>query len=169
MGGDLHHCTGLNPTEPRAEVHLEIPDGQNEHLLLAGGVVGRPTGEVLPAPGQAHLLGLDAAQQFGQLLDQGLEQGAGRRYGQTKLRLSSKRSAMELVNIHQAKTHLSQLLQEVEQGQDVVIARSGVPIARLVAWQAPAQPVAAPGAMRGQIQLDDNFDAPLDGLFEALR
>ncbi len=75
---------------------------------------------------------------------------------------------MEVVNIHQAKTHLSQLLQEVEQGQDVVIARSGVPIARLVAWEAPAQPVAAPGAMRGRIQLMDDFDAPLDDLFEAL-
>ena len=72
------------------------------------------------------------------------------------------------VNVHQAKTHLSQLLQEVEQGQEVVIARSGVPIARLVAWQAPSQPVAAPGAMRGQITLAEDFNAPLDGLFEAL-
>lgn len=55
------------------------------------------------------------------------------------------------------------------QGQDVVIARSGVPIARLVAWQTPPQQVAAPGAMRGQITLPDDFDAPLDDLFEALR
>ena len=47
--------------------------------------------------------------------------------------------------------------------------RMGVPIARLVAWQAPTQPVAAPGAMRGQITLTDDFDAPLDGLFEALQ
>jgi prevent-host-death family protein len=76
---------------------------------------------------------------------------------------------MAMVNVHQAKTHLSQLLQEVEQGQEVVIARSGVPIARLVAWRAPVQAIAAPGAMRGQIQLSDDFDAPLDGLFEALR
>jgi antitoxin (DNA-binding transcriptional repressor) of toxin-antitoxin stability system len=73
-----------------------------------------------------------------------------------------------LVNVHQAKTHLSQLLQDVEQGSEVVIARSGVPIARLVAWQAPAQRVAAPGAMRGQIELREDFDSPLDGLFEAL-
>jgi antitoxin (DNA-binding transcriptional repressor) of toxin-antitoxin stability system len=50
----------------------------------------------------------------------------------------------------------------------VVIARSGVPIARLVAWQAPAQTVAAPGVMRGQIVLAEDFDEPLDGLFEAL-
>ena len=76
---------------------------------------------------------------------------------------------MAMVNVHQAKTHLSQLLQEVEQGQEVVIARSGVPIARLVAWRAPVQAIAAPGAMRGQITLAEDFDAPLEGLFEALR
>ncbi len=74
-----------------------------------------------------------------------------------------------MVNVHQAKTHLSQLLQDVEQGQEVVIARSGVPIARLVAWRAPVQAIAAPGAMRGQIQLSDDFDAPMEGLFEALQ
>jgi len=76
---------------------------------------------------------------------------------------------MEPVNIHQAKTQLSQLLHVVEQGEEVVIARAGVPIARLVSWQAQAQPVAAPGAMRGQIQLAADFDAPLDGLFKALQ
>jgi antitoxin (DNA-binding transcriptional repressor) of toxin-antitoxin stability system len=92
----------------------------------------------------------------------------------TKTSLASKPLAHQpltspqLVNV-QANTHLSQLLQEVEQGQEVVITRSGVPIARLVAWRAPAQAVAAPGAMRGQITLADDFDAPLDGLFEALQ
>ena len=63
---------------------------------------------------------------------------------------------MESVNIHQAKTQLSQLLHLVEKGEEVVIARAGVP-------------VAAPGAMHGQINLADDFDAPLDGLFEALQ
>jgi len=76
---------------------------------------------------------------------------------------------MEPVNIHQAKTQLSRLLQVVEQGEEVVIARAGVPIARLVGWKAPVQRVAAPGAMRGRIQLADAFDAPLDDLFEALQ
>jgi prevent-host-death family protein len=76
---------------------------------------------------------------------------------------------MALVNVHQAKTHLSQLLLEVERGEEVVIARSGVPVARLVAWEGSAQPVAAPGAMQGQITLREDFDAPLDGLFETLR
>jgi len=74
---------------------------------------------------------------------------------------------MALVNVHQAKTHLSKLLQEVERGEEVVIARSGVPVARLVAWHAPAQPVAAPGAMRGKIEMADDFDAPLDELLDA--
>ena len=74
-----------------------------------------------------------------------------------------------MVNVHRAKTHLSELLQEVEQGQEVVIGSSGVPIARPVPWIKPAQPVAAPGALRGQIKRANDFDAPLDGLFEALR
>jgi prevent-host-death family protein len=39
---------------------------------------------------------------------------------------------MKTVNIHEAKTHLSALLNEVEQGEDVVIARNGAPVARLV-------------------------------------
>ena len=76
---------------------------------------------------------------------------------------------MGLVNVHHAKTHLSQLLQDVAQGQEVVIARAGVPIARLVAWQRPSTTVAAPGAMRGQIEICEDFDAPLDDLFEAMR
>lgn len=73
------------------------------------------------------------------------------------------------VNVHQAKTHLSQLLQEVEAGEEVVIARSGVPIARLVPWRHPQAAIAPPGAMRGQITLAEDFDAPLDDLFEALQ
>jgi prevent-host-death family protein len=77
--------------------------------------------------------------------------------------------AMAVVNVHQAKTHLSQLLQEVEQGEEVVIARAGVPIARLVPWRPAVQRVAPPGAMRGQISISADFEAPLDGLFEALR
>jgi prevent-host-death family protein len=39
---------------------------------------------------------------------------------------------MKTVNVHQAKTHLSALLSDVEQGEDVVIARNGTPVARLV-------------------------------------
>ncbi len=44
----------------------------------------------------------------------------------------AKLRGMKTVNIHQAKTHLSALLSEVERGEDVVIARNGTPVARLV-------------------------------------
>lgn len=70
-------------------------------------------------------------------------------------------SAMAMVNVHQAKTQLSQLLQDVEQGQEVVIAC-------LVAWKPEGLTVAAPGAMRGQIVMAADFNAPLDDLFEDL-
>lgn len=91
-----------------------------------------------------------------------------------KLGLSQKRKIVEgakarLVNVHQAKTTLSQLLQDVERGEEVVIARAGTPIARLVAWSPPPHRVAAPGAMRGQIGMADEFDEPLDALFDALQ
>ena len=72
------------------------------------------------------------------------------------------------VNVHQGKTLLSHLLKKVDLEQGVAIARSGVPVARLVALQGLARPVAAPGAMHGQVALADDFDAPLDELFEAL-
>ena len=75
---------------------------------------------------------------------------------------------MVRVTIHQAKIHLSQLLQKAQKCQEVVIARPGVPIVRLVALPAPFQPVTAPGVMRGQIILPDDLDAPLDGLFKSL-
>lgn len=75
---------------------------------------------------------------------------------------------MTTVNVHQAKTHLSQLLQEVERGEDVVMARAEVPIARLLPWAAERRRVAPPGAMRGRITIGDDVDAPLEGLFTAL-
>ena len=76
---------------------------------------------------------------------------------------------MAVVNVHQAKTHLSQLLQEVEQGGEVVIARAGIPVARLVPWRPEPGRLSPPGAMRGRIRISDDFDAPVEGLFEALQ
>ncbi len=64
-----------------------------------------------------------------------------------------------IVNVHEAKTHLSRLLAIVERGGEVTIARAGRPIARLV----PAEP--APkrelGLERGQIWISDDFDEPM--------
>jgi prevent-host-death family protein len=65
---------------------------------------------------------------------------------------------MSTFNIHQAKTQLSKLLQRAEAGEEIVIARSGKPVARLVPL-VPARPRF--GLDRGKIHLADDFDAPL--------
>ena len=66
------------------------------------------------------------------------------------------------VNIHQAKTHLSRLLQRVAGGEEITIARAGKPIARLVAVE-PQGKVRALGMDRGKVCVADHFDAPLPG------
>jgi prevent-host-death family protein len=68
------------------------------------------------------------------------------------------------VNVHEAKTHLSSLLAEVEAGGEVVIARAGKPVARLVPMR--RQSVAAArrrvaGSLRGKIWIGPDFDDPL--------
>jgi prevent-host-death family protein len=64
------------------------------------------------------------------------------------------------VNVHEAKTQLSRLLQQVAAGEEITIANRGVPVARLV-------PAEQPGALRelgiesGRLKLKEDFDAPL--------
>ncbi|MGH9502712.1 MAG: type II toxin-antitoxin system Phd/YefM family antitoxin [Terriglobales bacterium] len=65
------------------------------------------------------------------------------------------------VNIHEAKTHFSRLLQRVAAGEDVIIARAGVPVARLVAVQPEKLKVRPLGFARGEVWVADDFDAPL--------
>lgn len=67
---------------------------------------------------------------------------------------------MTEVNVHQAKTQLSQLLHRVEAGEEVIIARAGKPIARLVAVQAGStdRPL---GIDAGIVRVARDFDAPL--------
>jgi prevent-host-death family protein len=62
------------------------------------------------------------------------------------------------VNVHEAKTHLSRLLEKVEAGEEVIIARAGKPVARLTAIT-PKQPVL--GSARGTFTLKEGWDAPL--------
>jgi prevent-host-death family protein len=67
---------------------------------------------------------------------------------------------MTTVNIHDARTHLSRLLEEVAAGAEVVIARAGTPIARLVPIEAAPRPkLLAP--LAGRIEVPEDFDAPL--------
>jgi prevent-host-death family protein len=71
------------------------------------------------------------------------------------------------VNIHQAKTHFSRLLKRVAAGEEVIIARAGVPVARLVPVEAKKK-IRPLGMDRGKIWIADDFDAPLpDDLLRA--
>ena len=67
--------------------------------------------------------------------------------------------AMHQVSVHEAKTHLSRLLRHAVAGEEVVITRSGQPVARLVAIE-ERRPVF--GIDEGRFVVPDDFDAPLD-------
>jgi prevent-host-death family protein len=69
------------------------------------------------------------------------------------------------VNVHEAKTHLSRLLEAVERGEDVIIARAGKPVARLVAVSARAP--RRPGSWKGRVTIADDFDDTSDDLVAA--
>jgi antitoxin (DNA-binding transcriptional repressor) of toxin-antitoxin stability system len=64
----------------------------------------------------------------------------------------------EQVNIHEAKTHLSRLLERVEAGEELVIARAGKPVATLSAHVEAGRPHGSRGAWRGRVDLT-GFDA----------
>lgn len=76
---------------------------------------------------------------------------------------------MQTVNIHEAKTHLSRLLEAVGRGEEVIIARAGQPIATLIACKPPRRRIAPPGSLEGQGWMADDFNEPLDDLFDCLR
>jgi len=71
------------------------------------------------------------------------------------------------VNVYEAKTHLSKLLEQVEAGEEIVIARHGRPVARLVPL--PQTPVhRVPGGWKGKVWMSPDFDEPdpeLEDLF----
>ena len=66
------------------------------------------------------------------------------------------------VNIHEAKTHLSRLIEQVAAGEDVVIARAGKPVARLVPYSEDPSP-RRPGGWKGRVWIAEDFDElPVD-------
>ena len=67
---------------------------------------------------------------------------------------------MDPINIHEAKTQLSKLIEAVEAGEEVIIARAGKPVARLVPF-IPVRLERKPGLMKGQIWISDDFNDPL--------
>ncbi len=65
---------------------------------------------------------------------------------------------MAVFNVHEAKTHLSKLLDRVAQGEEVIIAKSGRPVAKLV--RVAVEP-RKPGRLKGRIRIGADFDEPL--------
>ena len=76
---------------------------------------------------------------------------------------------MRSINIHQAKTHLSRLVEEAAKGDSFIIAKAGKPIAKVVPLDAPKR-VRRIGFMAGQFEVPDDFDtmaaAEIQAMFE---
>ena len=66
---------------------------------------------------------------------------------------------MKLVNMHEAKTNLSQLVEEAERGEEIVLARAGTPVARIVAL--PRHRRRTLGLWKGRVRIPADFDAPV--------
>lgn len=73
---------------------------------------------------------------------------------------------METVNIHQAKTHLSRLLERIAAGEEIIIAKAGKPVARLVAYSPKCSPRRGQ-QWKGLVRIRDDFDAPLPADMDA--
>jgi prevent-host-death family protein len=65
-----------------------------------------------------------------------------------------------IVNVHEAKTHLSRLLERAHAGEEIVIAKSGRPYARLVPLEGQ-QPKRQPGTLKDSVEITERFFEPL--------
>jgi prevent-host-death family protein len=65
---------------------------------------------------------------------------------------------MTVVNMHEAKTNLSKLVQRAAAGEEIILAKAGEPLAKLVAYTAPPKKPRVPGSMKGQIWIAPDFD-----------
>jgi prevent-host-death family protein len=74
---------------------------------------------------------------------------------------------MAQVGMHEAKTKLSQLVERAEAGEDIVIARNGKPVARLVPIPPAGSFAAARGVLKGRVRIADDFDDLPDDIAEA--
>jgi prevent-host-death family protein len=72
---------------------------------------------------------------------------------------------VKVVNMHEAKTTLSQLVEQAEQGEEILIARAGEPVARIVALRSGNKRVL--GQWSGRVQMADDFDDPLSSVEQA--
>ena len=75
---------------------------------------------------------------------------------------------MTQVGMHEAKTKLSQLVGRAESGEEIVIARNGQPVVRLVPVASPASLASVRGVWRGRVRIAEDFDELPDDIAEAL-
>jgi len=78
----------------------------------------------------------------------------------------------ECVNVYEAKTHLSQLLDRAAAGEEIIIARAGRPVARLVSLAGSASGQRVPGGWHGKVSISADFDelpAEIDAAFRGER
>lgn len=78
---------------------------------------------------------------------------------------------MQQVNIHEAKTNLSKLVERAANGESFIIAKSGKPVVRVTAYSPAPDPLKRVGFLRGQIQVPEDFDSmgkeEIQALFES--
>jgi prevent-host-death family protein len=74
---------------------------------------------------------------------------------------------MAQIGMHEAKTKLSQLVERAEAGEEIVIARRGTPVARLVPVSSVNSLASVHGALRGRIEIADDFDELPDDIADA--
>jgi prevent-host-death family protein len=65
---------------------------------------------------------------------------------------------MTVVNMHEAKTNLSQLVKRAAAGEEIIVAKAGEPVAKIVAYEAAPKQPRVPGSMKGQIWIAPDFD-----------
>jgi len=70
-----------------------------------------------------------------------------------------------IVNMHEAKTHLSRLVERAAAGEEIIIGRAGHPVARLVPYR-EAVPARTPGRWAGRVTIADDFDTTPEWLLE---
>ncbi|MGB3425741.1 MAG: type II toxin-antitoxin system prevent-host-death family antitoxin [Castellaniella sp.] len=77
---------------------------------------------------------------------------------------------MNAINIHEAKTHLSRLVEQAAQGEPFIIAKAGKPLVKVVALDTPVRPIQRLGFLSGRLSVPDDFDrmsaATVQALFE---
>ncbi len=75
---------------------------------------------------------------------------------------------MQTINIHEAKTHLSRLVEQAAAGEEIVIAKAGKPVARLMPLAVPAATPRKLGILAGKYQVPDDIDSMFGDEIEAM-